>query len=114
MRQLIPRNTFIIFQQNNARQHVSKITSRKIKDLGWEVFAHSLYSPDIAPTDFHLFRSLQHFMYGKRFENEDKIKEGIQSFIASKSISFFEKGIKLLVDKCHAIVNNNGEYMLDL
>jgi len=64
----------------------------------------------IAPTDFHLLKSLQYFLY----ENEDEIKEDIQSFMASKSTSFFEKGIKCLVDKWQAIVNNNNEYILDL
>ena len=69
--------------------------------------AHSPNSPDIAPPDLHL-------LCVKRFENEDEIKEEIQSFIASKSTSFFEKWIRCLVDKWQAIVNNNGEYMLDL
>ena len=48
----------VTFKQNNATPYVSKITSQKIKDLGLEVMAHPPYSPDIAPTDFNLFRSL--------------------------------------------------------
>jgi len=31
----------------------SKILS-KIEDLGWELLRHSPYSPDLAPSDYHL------------------------------------------------------------
>ena len=48
----------IIFQQDNARLHVSLMTWQKLLQLGWEVLIHPPYSPDIAPSDFHLFRSL--------------------------------------------------------
>ena len=35
------------------------MTRQKLLQLGWEVLIHPPYSPDIAPSDFHLFRSLQ-------------------------------------------------------
>ena len=44
-----------IFHQDNARPHVSLITRQKLSQLGWEVLIHLSYSPDIAPSDFHLF-----------------------------------------------------------
>lgn len=113
MRPSLVNRKGVTFHQDNARPHTSKITSKKIKDLGWEVMEHPPYSPDIAPTDFHLFRSLQHFLCEKRFQNEDEIKEGIKKFIASKSISFFEKGIRSLVDKWQTIIDNNGEYIIE-
>ena len=49
----------IIFHQDNARPHVSLMTRQKLLQLGWEVLIHLLYSPDIAPSDLHLFWSLQ-------------------------------------------------------
>ena len=59
----------IVFHQDNARPHVSMSTRQKLLELGWDVLPHPPYSPDIAPSDFHLFRSLQNFLNGKNFEN---------------------------------------------
>ena len=35
--------------------------------LGWEVLIHLLCSPDIAPSDVHVFQSLQSSLSGKNF-----------------------------------------------
>ena len=55
----------IIFHQDNARLHVSFMTRQKLLHLGWEVPIHPPNSPDIAPLDFHLFRSLQNSLNEK-------------------------------------------------
>ena len=54
----------IIFHEDNARSHVSLMTRQKLLQLGWEVLIHLLYS-DTAPSDFHLFPSLQNYLNGK-------------------------------------------------
>ena len=48
----------VIFHQNNAKQYKSLITRKKLLELGWEVMPHSPYRPDLAPSDYHLFRLL--------------------------------------------------------
>ena len=55
----------IVFHQDNTRLHVSLMTRQKLLQLGWEVMIHLPYSPDIAPSDFHLFRYLQNSLNGK-------------------------------------------------
>ena len=55
----------IIFHQDNARPHVSLMTRQKLLQLGCEVLIHLPYSSDIAPSDFHLFWSLQNSLKRK-------------------------------------------------
>ena len=40
--------------------------------FGWEQIDHLPYSPDLVPSDFHLFRSLKEFLGGKRFATDDE------------------------------------------
>lgn len=35
---------------------------KKINELGWEILPPPPYTPDIAPSDFHLLQLLQHFL----------------------------------------------------
>ncbi|KOX74647.1 Histone-lysine N-methyltransferase SETMAR [Melipona quadrifasciata] len=71
-----------MFHQDNAR---SLITRQKLLELGWDVLSHPPYSPDLAPSDFHLFRSLQNSLNGKNFNYLVEIKNHIEKFFAEKS-----------------------------
>ena len=48
----------IVFHQDNARPHTSLVTRQQLRELGWEVLLHPPYSPDLAPSDYHLFLSM--------------------------------------------------------
>ncbi|GBP31033.1 Histone-lysine N-methyltransferase SETMAR [Eumeta japonica] len=39
--------------------HTSLATLKILREFGWEVLMHPPYNPDLAPSDFHLLRSLQ-------------------------------------------------------
>ena len=78
------RNKGVIFHQDNARPHTSLVTRKKLLELGWEVMPHPPYSPDLAPSDYHLFRSLQNHLNGKTFDSNDAVKNELIQFFASK------------------------------
>ena len=47
---------------DNARSRVAKSVKKTLLTLDWDVLPHPAYSPDIAPSDYHLFRSMQNAM----------------------------------------------------
>ncbi|KAG5324809.1 MOS1T transposase, partial [Pseudoatta argentina] len=49
------RHDKVISLHDNARPHVAKPVKTYLETLKWEVLPHPPYSPDIAPSDFHLF-----------------------------------------------------------
>jgi histone-lysine N-methyltransferase SETMAR len=53
---------------DNAKPHIAKVTRQKLEELGWEVLPHPPYSPDLAPSDYHLFRSIRNHLLQKHFQ----------------------------------------------
>jgi hypothetical protein len=48
----------VILQHDDARPHTANTIKATIQELDWEILPHPPYSPDLAPSDCHLFRSL--------------------------------------------------------
>ncbi|VVC42845.1 Transposase, type 1 [Cinara cedri] len=48
----------------DARPHVAKVVKDTLLQLEWEVLPYPAYSPDIAPSNYHLLRSMQHGLVG--------------------------------------------------
>ena len=87
------------YLQDNARPHIAKITQQKIEEIGWHVLPHPPYSPDLAPSDYHLFRSMQHSLAHKKFHGLDDIKIWVSNFFDSKPNEFFADEIHSLQKK---------------
>ncbi|KAG5327583.1 MOS1T transposase, partial [Pseudoatta argentina] len=67
-------------------------------------------SPDIAPSDFHLFRSMAHGLADRRFHSYEEAQKWIDSWIASKDMSFFRRGIHVLPERWEKVVSSDGQY----
>lgn len=86
----------VYFLHDNARPLVSKATREKLLSLGWAVLPHPLYSPDIMPLDYHLFRFLALYLANKKLKNEDQLKSDLTTFFDQKPKNFYEEGIMSL------------------
>ena len=49
----------ILYHHDNAPPHAAKLTRDTLVGFGWTVLPHPPYSPDLAPSDFHLFGKLK-------------------------------------------------------
>jgi [histone H3]-lysine36 N-dimethyltransferase SETMAR len=106
-------NQDVKFLHDNATPHTAKVTKTKLNQLRWEVLHHPPYSPDLAPTDFKAFRSLQNWLNGKEFASEAAVKASIQQWIDSKPPGFWVKGIAALPDRWSKVIEYEGEYFPD-
>jgi len=61
------RHDKVILLHDNARPHVAAPVKTYLKTLNWEVLLHPPYSPDIAPSDYYLFRSIAHGLFEQHF-----------------------------------------------
>ncbi|CAD5214302.1 unnamed protein product [Bursaphelenchus okinawaensis] len=99
-----------IILQDNARPHAAKKTVAKFRELGYEVLEHPPYSPDLAPTDFHLFKHLSSFLNGRIFKTPDDAKNAFKNFINSRNPEFYNRGIKKLVNRLQDCIDSDGNY----
>lgn len=95
---------------DNARPHTSKITTTKLNQLGVEVLPHPPYSPDLAPTDYHLFKHLASFLSNKIYENQTEVENDFNEFIASRDPTFYSRGIDSLLERWRKCIDSNGKY----
>ena len=102
----------VIFHHDNARPHViAKSVTKKLSEFNWEILPHPPYSPDIAPSDYHLFRALQHFLVDKKFENIDILKNSLKNYFKEKQENFYRDGTMALPDKWEEVVQREGDYI---
>lgn len=78
----------VILLHDNATSHVAKMTQQTIKQFGWEVLAHPPWSPDLVPSDYHLFLSLRNYLRNKRYEDFDELKSDVTAFLEAQLASF--------------------------
>ncbi|CAD7003923.1 unnamed protein product [Ceratitis capitata] len=100
------RHDKVIVQHDNARPHVAKVVKKYLETLKWEVLPHPPYSPDVAPSDFHLFRSMAHGLADQHFRSFEELEK----WIATKEDSFFRAGIRKLPERWEKVVASEGQY----
>lgn len=108
-----PMHDKIYFLHDNARPHIAKSTRQKLLDFGWEILPHPPYSPDLAPSDYHLFRSLSNSLRNKIFEKEDQVKTYLETYFDSQPEEFYRKGIHLLPTRWQQVIDSDGTYIID-
>ena len=73
------RHDKVILQHDKARPHVARLVKTYLETLKWEVLSHPLYSPDVAPFDYHLFRSTAHGLAHQHFRSYEEVEKWIDS-----------------------------------
>ena len=103
----------VVFYYDSDRSHIYLVTRQKLRELGWEVLMHPPYIPDLAPSVYHLFRSLKNSLNGVKLASKEGCKNHLIQFFAQKSQKFYSDEIMILPEKWQKVVNQNGTYIID-
>ncbi|GFW20201.1 histone-lysine N-methyltransferase SETMAR [Trichonephila clavipes] len=87
------------------------MTRELIESIGWEFLDHAPYSPDLAPSNLHLFRYLQHSLGGKHFSDNEKVKAAVNSWLSNQATGFFEERFQNLIQRYDKCINKLGNYL---
>lgn len=96
---------------DNAWTHTANRTRNVLNTLKWEVFPRLPYSPNLAPSDFHLFPKMKSWLATQRFNGDVKLQAGVTDRLKSQAAEFYYEGISVLVHRYDKYLNVFGDYM---
>lgn len=104
------RHGKVILLHDNAPAHKAKPVQDTIKALGWELLPHPPYSPDLAPSDYHLFSSMGHALAEQHFKTSEEVENWVSDWFTSKDEQFYWRGIHKLPERWSKCVESDGQY----
>jgi transposase len=84
----------VVLLHDNACSHAAARTLALLELFIWELFDQPPYSPDLAPSDYHLFTYLKNWVGSQRFDNNEELREGVRTWPSSLAADFFDTGIQ--------------------
>jgi transposase len=77
--------------------------------FNWEIFGHPSYSPDLAPSDYHLFSKMKVWLATQHFHYNEELLDGVRNGLHNLAAPFFDEALHKLVsryDKCLHVDGN--------
>ena len=69
------------------------------------------YSPDLAPSDFHLFGPLKDTLRGTRFEDDESVIHAVRTWLREQETSWYREGMHALVSRWRKAIDVDGDYV---
>jgi histone-lysine N-methyltransferase SETMAR len=82
-------------------------------EVGWSVLPHQSYSPDLVPSDFHLFGAVKNnnAMTGCKFKDVDEVIEEVKMWLQQTSEDVYQQETKVLVSRWCKAIQKDGDYV---
>jgi histone-lysine N-methyltransferase SETMAR len=90
----VRKENHAIIQHDNATPHTSARTRESIERLGFSLLPHPPYSPDLAPSDFHLIPKLKEHLWGQHFGSDEEVKSSVRNVFREQNSSFTRTDFK--------------------
>jgi transposase len=88
-----------LLEHDNARSHTSLKTLEGITKFGWAVLPHPPYSPDQAPSGFHLFGALKGATRSTKFENHDEVIRAVATWQREQDNAWYRQGTATIISR---------------
>jgi len=102
-------STGVLLQYDNPWPHTAHSTVATIQDLSFKCLPHPLYSPDLAPSDFHVFGPLKEAMGGESFRSDEEVQQAAHKSLHSQPKDFFSRGIYALPKRWNTCMERNED-----
>jgi len=86
-------NKDVVLLHDNMRPHTTAHTNALIKLFNGKIFDHPPYSPDLAPSDYHLFTKMV-WLATQRFHTNEELVDGVNIWLHNLAAPFFDEDYK--------------------
>ena len=83
---------------------------RKWPTWASSVSDHPTYSPDLAPSDYHLFPGLKKQLKGRHFSSDAEVIAAAETWLDGQHSEFFLSGLQKLEQWAKKCIELRGEY----
>jgi hypothetical protein len=103
----------VVLLQDNVHLHTVARTWALLEHFKWELFDHLPYSPDLAPSSYHLFTRtyLKNWFGSQHFDNNEGLMEGVKTWLSPHAVDFFDRGIQKLIPRYNKCLNSGRDYI---
>ena len=95
---------------DNVRPHAAHATVNRLERWDWETLEHPPFSPDLAPSDFHLFPNMKKHLRAKRFKSHYDVKHEVQTWLPDQDPTFYQQGFEKWISRLDKCLNREGDY----
>ena len=64
--------------------HTSQVAMIAATECGFEILPHTLYSPDMAPSDFYLFPTQKSHLPGTQYGSNEDVIEAVNEYLGTR------------------------------
>jgi histone-lysine N-methyltransferase SETMAR len=100
----------VLFLHENAPTQWALATQQKLAYLGCHYLDHPLYSPDLNPSDYHLFAGLKKQLKVRHFSSEAEVIAAAETRLDGQHSEFFLSGLYKLEQRAKKCVELRGLY----
>jgi transposase len=101
----------VMLFHDNASSHAAARTQVFLDHFNWELFYHPAYSPDLAPSFYHLFTCLKNWFRSQRSNSNEDFMENVKSWLSSQAADFFDTGIQKHISRYLKFLSSDGDYV---
>jgi hypothetical protein len=82
-----------------------------LKHFNWELSDHLPYTPDLTPSDYHLFTDPKNWLQSQCFNNNEELMGGIKTWMCSQVADSFDTDEKEAIPRYDKCLNSSGDYV---
>ena len=101
----------VLFLDDNALAHRALATQKKLTYLGFQCLNHPPCSPDLAPSDYHVFPGLKEQLKGRHFSSDAEVIAAAETWLNGQSSEFFVSGFQKIEQRTKKCIELRGEYV---